>query len=197
MVIVLLGPPGSGKGTQGKRISSEYDLHYAPFGDILRGHISKGTSLGKEVKGNISSGSLVSDDIICKILVSELERSKQRSGILFDGFPRNISQANLLDFHLAKHEKNISTVIFFDIAQNLAIERIKKRSDIEDRLDDQDMDKVADRFVVYRNETLPVRDFYHKKKKLNCIKADQDVDIIFNSLKEELDNIRGLRNSKR
>ena len=176
MLLVLLGPPGAGKGTQAKLIVKKKNLFHFSTGDILRNEVTKQSDIGKKIENIINEGNLVSDQIILSIVDKVVsENSSKFNGILFDGFPRNLEQANAFDDLLGKRKKKIDLVLHISIEKDEIITRIKKRQSEESRKDDN-LEVVNSRINVYYNETKPLIDKYKKKNILKTLNGMQSID---------------------
>ena len=161
MNIILFGPPGAGKGTQAKMLCKKYNLLHLSTGEILREEITKNSELGKSVKEIIESGKLVSDEVIIKILNSTMENNKEDSlsGYLFDGFPRNIQQADLLSNLLESLKIEIDFILLIEVDEPILLKRIISRKEFEGRSDDNE-EILASRIKVYSEETEPLIEHY-------------------------------------
>jgi len=195
--IILLGPPGGGKGTVARKLQEEFKLPVISTGEILREEIARGTKLGKEVKNIIGRGELVPDEIILKIIKKRIKRQDCRRGYIFDGFPRNLDQAKSLERLNEEIEQEIDRVFYFEIPFEQIIERLSQRrvcqncgtnynlsfnpprkenicdlcgGELYQREDDQE-ETIKNRLAVFANQTLPLKDYYQKKKLLTILDA--------------------------
>ena len=159
MRLVLLGPPGSGKGTQATRLKEQLQIPHISTGDLLRAEVAAGTELGLQAKEVMARGDLVSDDILLGMLESRLGRDDVAKGFILDGYPRNVAQANALDGLLAKIGQPLDAVVQLDVATELLVERIAGRAQEQGRADDNP-ESVRQRLQVYNDQTAPVVDFY-------------------------------------
>ncbi len=159
MRLVLLGPPGSGKGTQATRLKDKLGLAHISTGDMLRAEISAGSELGKQAKAVMDAGNLVSDEILLGMLESRLSQADVAKGFILDGYPRNVAQANALDALLAKIGQPLDAVVQLDVATDLLVQRIAGRAAEQGRADDNP-ESVRNRLNVYNEQTAPVVDFY-------------------------------------
>lgn len=159
MRLVLLGPPGSGKGTQATRLKEQLQIPHISTGDLLRAEVAAGTELGLQAKEVMARGDLVSDDILLGMLESRLGREDVAKGFILDGYPRNVAQANALDGLLAKIGQPLDAVVQLDVPTDLLVERIAGRAKAEGREDDNP-ESVRKRLQVYNDSTAPVIGFY-------------------------------------
>ena len=189
MIIILLGPPGAGKGTQAKKICQSKGLFHFSTGDILRNEIKQESIIGKKIEFIINAGKLVSDDIISniveKIITDQLSKNK---GILFDGFPRNLDQARSFQDLLEKKGTKINLVLHLIIEKDEIIKRIQKRQTEEDREDDS-IDVLKSRIDVYLKETTPLIDLYKKKNVLKTLNGMQSIANVSNDIFKSMEEI--------
>lgn len=160
--IALFGPPGAGKGTQSQFLIEKYNLAYISTGDLLRQEIAEGTDLGKEVKAIIDSGTLVSDEIMVQLIEKKIMQSSDRAGILFDGFPRTLVQAYILDGLLLKLNTQLSCMISLEVPREELIHRLVERGKSSGRSDDSE-EIIKFRLLEYENKTSPVKGYYHER----------------------------------
>ena len=158
--IVIFGAPGAGKGTQSDLIVEKYHLNHISTGDLLRREIAEGTELGKRIKSIMDSGSLVSDDIVVEMIDKAIANDTQ--GILFDGFPRNVAQAETLDKLLAKHGRSLTCMVSLDVPREELVRRMLERAKISGRSDDNE-ETIKNRLREYEAKTLPVAAYYESK----------------------------------
>ena len=184
--IVIFGPPGAGKGTQSEKIIEKYNVVHISTGDLFRWHTKNDTPLGLKVKEIMNSGELVSDDITIAMLREEVEKNPQASGFLFDGFPRTVPQAEALDDLMKSLGTEIHAVVELDVTEAEVRSRIAKRKELEGRVDDAD-DKLEKRIQEYFNKTVHVLPFYKEQNRLSTVNGIGDIDGIFNSIAEVLD----------
>ncbi|MGH7510821.1 MAG: adenylate kinase [Gemmatimonadales bacterium] len=170
MDILLMGPPGAGKGTQGALLAEARGVPRFATGDLLRDAVKRGTSLGLRAKEVMEGGHLVSDDIILGIVRDELARPEADKGVIFDGVVRTIPQAEGVERLLGEKGRKMGAVLFFDVSDDEIMERLAKRRETERRPDD-DPEALATRLAAYRKQTAPVLDWYESRKVLHRIPA--------------------------
>jgi adenylate kinase len=184
-IIVLMGPPGSGKGTQTKLLSSNLGYEFFSTGELAREYAQKDTELGRKIKSTIDQGIILPIEIIREIFLKKFESMLDVSGIILDGYPRTIDQVELLDELVAKYNiKNIK-VIFLDVNKHKLLERISLRGKAEGRVDD-DMVTVEKRFDEYTVKTAPVKEYYESKGLLIHINGDQSAQEVYKEIMEKI-----------
>ena len=159
MRLIILGPPGAGKGTQAARIAEHYGIPAISTGDIFRANIKNGTELGKQVQAITASGGYVSDDVTNAIVADRLAEDDAREGFLLDGYPRTTGQVTALDAMLARTDHAIDKVLALTVDEDAVVERLLKRAETEGRVDDTE-DVIRERQAIYRRETAPLIDVY-------------------------------------
>ena len=162
MIAVVIGPPGSGKGTQASRVATRLGIPHVATGDILRAEIAKESALGRELEPIIASGALVPDDLILRIIEARLSEPDATSGALLDGFPRTVAQAKALDAMLEHRGSSVDVVVLLQVPEDELWRRMRRRAAEEGRPDDTD-DAFRHRLVVYQAETAPVLDYYRSR----------------------------------
>lgn len=187
--IVLFGPPGAGKGTQSEKLIAKYELAHLSTGDIFREHIKNETPLGKQVKSYIDNGLLVPDEVTVGILQDAMESKKGAKGFIFDGFPRTVHQAEVLDKMLATMDTSISTVVALDVNEGELKKRIEIRRQTSGRADD-DAEKVLKRVDEYFQKTVHVLPYYEKQGKLNSVQGIGEIEVIFQSICQVIDKVK-------
>jgi adenylate kinase len=168
MRLVLLGAPGSGKGTQALRLKESLGVPHISTGDLLRAAVAAGTPLGQQAQAVMARGELVSDDIVLGMLEERLGNADVAGGFILDGYPRNLAQANALDALLARLRQPVDIAVQLDVGTELLIQRIAGRAQAEGRADDNP-ESVRNRLRVYTDQTAPVIDFYRAQDKLVCV----------------------------
>lgn len=186
---IIFGAPGSGKGTQSQKLIDKYGLFHISTGDILRDHIKKGTDLGKTAERYISNGQLIPDDLMIEILKGHIKSHPEtKKGIIFDGFPRTIKQAQELDGLLKEFDTEVHAVLGLEVAEDELIKRLIKRGEESGRSDDNP-DTIKRRLDVYHSSTLPLQDFYKKSGHYRRIDGSGTVDEIFDKISEHVEPI--------
>ncbi len=184
--IVLFGAPGSGKGTQSAKLIDEYSLYHISTGEVLRAEIASGSELGKLADSYISKGNLIPDDLMISILDGILtEHLKDREGIVFDGFPRTIPQAEALTELLRKHGTELHAVVGLEVPEEELVQRMIKRGKDTGRADDN-LDTIKNRLNVYHSQTAPLQKYYKENGKYIPVKGIGVVDEIFADIAEGL-----------
>ena len=184
---VLFGPPGSGKGTQSEKLIEKYGWKHLSTGDLLRKEMKEGTPLGKEAKSLIEKGQLVPDEVVIGMISSALDANPKASGFLFDGFPRTVAQAKALDDLLSFRKTGINTVLFLTVNEEELIKRLVGRAQSSGRIDDADPEVQRKRQDIYKNETLPVADYYAAAGKVERLEGEGTIDEIFERLCKLID----------
>ena len=179
--IVIFGAPGSGKGTQSARIVEKYGVSHISTGDVLRAEIKKGSELGKVAKGYIDQGQLLPDALIIDILASVLDPLKDSRGVIFDGFPRTIPQAEALKKMLSERGQDVSVMLDLDVPEDELIDRLIKRGQESGRADDN-LETIKKRLTVYSEQTSPLKDFYKAEGKYQHINGVGSMDAIFDEI---------------
>ena len=187
--IVIFGAPGSGKGTQSDKLIEHYNLFHISTGDVLRDNIRRGTELGQIAKGFIDQGQLVPDELIIDILAQVLDENKENAteGVIFDGFPRTIPQAEALEQLLADRGTQIDAVVGLEVPEEELIRRILLRGQLSGRSDDNE-ETARKRLETYHNQTSPLKAYYEQQGKYRAINGLGSIDDIFDLIKEALDN---------
>ena len=157
--IVIFGAPGSGKGTHSARLVEEFKLDHISTGDVLRAEIKNGTELGKIAQGYIDNGQLIPDELMIGILASVYDSFKDSKGVIFDGFPRTIAQAEALKQMLEERGQQLSAMIDIQVAEETLMARLLRRATIEGRADDNE-ETIKKRFAVYHNQTAPLIEWF-------------------------------------
>jgi adenylate kinase len=183
--LLLLGPQGSGKGTQAKRIEAEYDVPQVASGDIFRNAIASGTELGRRVAPILDRGDLVPDDLTVALI---RERLTELDGFVLDGFPRTLAQADALDAMLADIGKPLDAILYFQLDDDVAKERLLGRAHEEGRSDDTP-EVIARRLEIYHEQTEPVVEHYRVTGKLVPLHADRSVNEVWAEIQAALERL--------
>ncbi len=182
MNIILFGPPGAGKGTQAKYLVKKLKGYQISTGDILREEIKKNTDIGKKIINNMNEGKFVSDEIVNSLLKNYVFDPNKKRKLIFDGYPRSLSQAKNLDFLLNDSNQAIDHIFFLNVNKETIVERIKKRKILEKRSDDN-IDTILKRYDTYVDTTKPVLDHYSKNSNFHEIDGSMEIDQITNKIK--------------
>tara|TARA_B100000700_G_scaffold76914_1_gene86266 strand:+ start:817 stop:1398 length:582 start_codon:yes stop_codon:yes gene_type:complete len=185
---VLFGKPGSGKGTQAEHLSEKYKLYHISTGDLFRKNISQNTNLGLLAQSYMDKGELVPDEVTIKMLENEIKENPKSKGFLFDGFPRTIAQAESLDKFLKSIDMQINATIALDVDEEELISRIIDRGKTSNRSDDQDIEKIQNRFNEYNMKTSTLSKYYKDQKKFFEVDGSGSVDEITKRLFELIDS---------
>mgnify|MGYP001225153342 FL=1 len=185
---VLFGKPGSGKGTQAEHLSEEYKLYHISTGDLFRKNISQNTKLGLLAKSYMDKGDLVPDEVTIKMLENEIKENTKSRGFLFDGFPRTIAQAESLDEFLHSINMQIDATIALEVDEKELMSRIIDRGKTSNRSDDQDIEKIENRFNEYNKKTSALIRYYKDQKKFFEVNGHGSVEEITNRLFDLIDS---------
>ena len=186
--IVIFGAPGSGKGTQSERIVEKYGINHISTGDVLRAEIKNGTELGKTAKGYIDQGQLIPDELMIDILASVFDSFKDSKGVIFDGFPRTIAQAEALKKMLAERGQDVSVMVDLDVPEEELMVRLIKRGKDSGRADDNE-ETIKKRLHLYHSQTAPLIDWYKNEKKYQHINGLGTMEGIFAEICEAVDKL--------
>ena len=188
MNVLLLGPQGSGKGTQAKRISEEYGVPHIATGDMLRATIEADTPLGRTLKPILDSGRLVSDDLMIQLIRNRLEEPDAAEGFVLDGFPRTWAQARALDAMLREIGRDLDVVFELQTSDGVSTERLLKRAREESRADDTP-EVIAERLATYHRETEPLVEHYRTSGNLVGIHAARSINEVFSEIQDALEQV--------
>ena len=186
--IVIFGAPGSGKGTQSERIVEKYGINHISTGDVLRAEIKNGTELGKTAKGYIDQGQLIPDELMIDILASVFDSFKDSKGVIFDGFPRTIAQAEALKKMLAERGQDVSVMVDLEVPEDELMVRLIKRGKDSGRADDNE-ETIKKRLHVYHSQTALLIDWYKNEKKYQHINGLGTMEGIFAEICEAIDKL--------
>ena len=185
--IILFGPPGAGKGTQSAKLIEKYSLTHISTGDLFRKHLKEGTPLGKLAQDYMSKGNLVPDQVVIDMVDDKIKSSGQISGIIFDGFPRTIPQAEALDRLLESKNAPIKVLVELVVPEDELKVRLADRATKENRPDDAKPEVIANRISVYKAETVAVAEYYKENNKYSSVIGVGPIDEIFKNLCVEID----------
>lgn len=215
MLLILLGPPGAGKGTQAGQLVEDYGLAYISTGAILRSAVKEGTALGQKARQYMDLGQLVPDELVVEIVKNRLQEPDCEKGALLDGFPRTVEQASFLEKVLPETGKKVNCVLLIEVEEDELIERLTGRrvcsecgtnyhvahkppkvrnvcdecgGDLYQR-DDDSLETVKERLEVYKNQTEPLIDFYSNREVLARIDGNQDIDSVRDQIKAVVDKL--------
>jgi adenylate kinase len=184
--VVILGPPGAGKGTQGKRIAAAEGIPHINTGDMFRAECAASTELGNRVKAILDNGDLVPDDVTIEVVRARLAQDDTANGFVLDGFPRTLTQAEALDRVLEELDRGeLCCVLDFEVSDELAVQRLLGRAAVEGRSDDTP-DKIQHRLDVYHEQTEPLVDYFRSRGLLRAIHADRTVEEVFDEVQQVL-----------
>ena len=186
--ILLLGPQGAGKGTQGRLIASEYAIPHVATGDMLRAAMADGSELGQQVRPIYDSGRLVPDDLMIALIRERLSGEGAREGFVLDGFPRTMAQADALEEMLREIGRDLDVVFEFQIPDELGRERMLKRAAEEGRTDDTP-EAIDERLRLYHEETKPLIEYYRTRGNLVGVHGDRPVNQVFAEIQQTLEQV--------
>ena len=186
--IVIFGAPGSGKGTQSDKMIEKYGLNHISTGDVLRAEIKKGSELGKTAASFIDQGQLIPDDLMVSILASVYDSFGDHKGVIFDGFPRTIPQAEALKKMLDERGDKVAAMIELDVPEEELMKRLLLRGQQSGRADDNE-ETIKKRLVVYHSQTQPIIEWYDKEGLHYHIDGLGDLDRIFDDICKVIDSI--------
>ena len=181
MNIILFGPPGAGKGTQAKYLVKKVQGFQVSTGDMLRNEIKKKSEIGKKIFNDMNDGKFVSDEIVNSLIKNVVFDSKKRNKLIFDGYPRSLSQAKNLDLLLTQSNQKVEFIFFLNVNKETIVKRIEKRKLEEDRSDDN-VNTILKRYDKYMQTTKPVLDFYSKNSNFREIDGTLEIDQITNKI---------------
>tara|TARA_Y100001970_G_scaffold234407_1_gene292733 strand:+ start:310 stop:873 length:564 start_codon:yes stop_codon:yes gene_type:complete len=179
--IILFGPPGAGKGTQAKLLVKKLNGFQISTGDMLRDEITKDTDIGKKIINDMNHGNFVNDEIVNNLILQIVSNPMKNENLIFDGYPRSLSQAENLDVLLDKSNLKIDHIFFLNVNKDTIIKRIEKRRLLEKRSDD-DLNIIIKRYDTYMETTKPVLDFYSRKQNFHELDGSLEIDEITNKI---------------
>ena len=185
MNVIIFGPPGAGKGTQATNIVNKFNLYQISTGDLLRNEVKNQTDIGKDIENIISKGDFATDEIVNELIKNVVSDPKKKNKLIFDGYPRSLSQAKNLNLLLDQFNQTIDFIFFLNVKKETIIERIKKRKILEKRADDN-LSTILKRYDTYMDRTKPVLDFYSKNSNFYEIDGDGKIDEISGKIEQIL-----------
>ena len=185
MNIILFGPPGAGKGTQAKYLVKKLNAFHVSTGEILRSEIKRNTEIGKKIIHNMNDGKFVSDEIVNNLIKNIIFDIQKKNKLIFDGYPRSLTQAQNLDVLLNESSQKIDFIFFLNVKKETIIKRIEKRKILENRADDN-LSTILKRYDTYMETTKPVLNFYSKKTNFYEIDGDEKIAEISSKIEEIL-----------
>ena len=185
MNIILFGPPGAGKGTQAKNLEKKLNNYQVSTGDMLRDEIQKNSEIGKKIINYMNDGKFVDNEIVNKIIENLVSDPQKKSKLIFDGYPRSISQAKNLDLLLFNSNQKIDFIFFLNVDKETILKRIEKRKILEKRSDDN-LNTILKRYNAYMETTRPVLDFYSKNQNFYEIDGSDEIDVISTKIEQIL-----------
>lgn len=188
--IVLFGKPGAGKGTQAEFLKEKYNLVHLSTGDIFRFNIKNGTELGKTAKEIIDRGDLVPDEITTKMLIDAVNENPEAKGFLFDGYPRTLAQAKALDAFLESKGSEVTATVALEADDNILVARLLERGKTSGRIDDQDEEKIRNRYQEYNEKTAPLMDYYTNQNKFYPVNGIGSIAEITERLSSVIDKLQ-------
>tara|TARA_B100000579_G_scaffold399264_1_gene380098 strand:- start:16 stop:576 length:561 start_codon:yes stop_codon:yes gene_type:complete len=181
--LILIGPPGSGKGTQAKHLVKKLNCFQVSTGEILRDEIKNNTEIGKKILNNMNDGKFVDDEIVNKLLEKVIFDPKKKNKLIFDGYPRTLNQAKNLESLLIKSNQKLNYVFFLNVNKDVIIKRIEKRKIIEKRSDDESH-TILKRYDTFMEITKPVLDYYSKNPNFHEVDGSMKIDEISSKIEE-------------
>jgi adenylate kinase len=186
--LLVLGPQGAGKGTQAKRVAAAYGIPHVSTGDMFRAAVAAQTELGRRVEPILAAGELVPDELTVALIRERLASPDARGGFVLDGFPRNEAQGDALDEMLREIDMELDAVLFFDLPDEIATERMLGRAREEGRVDDTP-ETIARRLEIYHSDTEPVVEHYRATGRLVPLHAERSVDEVWLEVQQALDQV--------
>ncbi len=177
MNIILFGPPGAGKGTQSKYLADKLKAFQISTGDLLREEIKKNSDVGKNIVNDMKNGKFINDDIVNKLIENLVSDPKKKNKLIFDGYPRSLSQAKNLDELLKNSNQSVDLVLFLNVDKETILKRLEKRKILENRSDDE-TDTIVRRYEKYMETTQPVLNFYSENPNFKEIDGSLEIDEI-------------------
>ncbi len=185
MNVIIFGPPGAGKGTQAHNIVKRFELYQISTGDLLRNEVKNQTDLGKDIENIISKGDFATDEIVNELIKNVVFDPQKKNKLIFDGYPRSLSQAKNLNILLENSNQVIDYIFFLNVNKETIIKRIEKRKILEKRSDDN-LNTILKRYDTYMETTRPVLNFYSKNSNFYEIDGDEEIQVISSKIEQIL-----------
>ena len=185
MNVIIFGPPGAGKGTQAQNIVKKFKLYQISTGDLLRNEVKNQTPIGKDIENIISKGDFATDEIVNELIKNAVFDVNKKNNLIFDGYPRSLSQAKNLDLLMQNSDQKIDFIFYLNVKKDTIIKRIEKRKILEKRADD-DLSTILKRYETYMDTTKPVLDYYSKKLNFYEIDGGDKIDQISSKIEQIL-----------
>ena len=185
MNVIIFGPPGAGKGTQAHNIVKKFNLYQISTGDLLRNEVKNQTDLGKDIENIISKGDFATDEIVNELIKNVISDPQMKNKLIFDGYPRSLSQAKNLSTLLRNSNQDIDYIFFLNVNKETIIKRIEKRKMLEKRSDDN-LNTILKRYDTYMETTRPVLNFYSQNSNFYEINGDEEIQVISSKIEQIL-----------
>ena len=189
MNLLIMGLPGAGKGTQAEFLKEKYNLTHISTGDVFRFNLKNDTELGKQARIYMDAGDLVPDELTTKMLIDEVNKHSDTDGVLFDGYPRTIAQAQALDAFLTSVGSKVSATIALEADDEVLVQRLLERGKTSGRIDDQDEAKIRNRYQEYNEKTAPLMDYYQAQGKFHAVNGIGSIAEITDRVSNVIDNL--------
>ncbi|HPT08394.1 MAG TPA: nucleoside monophosphate kinase [bacterium] len=190
-IICLYGLPACGKTTQANKLIEEYAYSYFGMGERLRAEVASDSSLGQKIKSYVEGGTLIPDDCMIEV-IKNVGPEIKKNGIIFDGFPRMISQAYMLEDIIKEIDMKVDAFICLNVSPEEALRRIEERSKTNDRHDDKDANAIKNRMDVFKQESIVLMDYYRQQNKLIEINGEMSIEDVYSKIKEELERLENI-----
>jgi len=188
--LILFGPPGAGKGTQAQLLGTQFGLIHISTGDLLRSELANRTELGLEAKRFMDRGELVPDETVISMIMNRIHQMSETGGVIYDGFPRTIPQAEALDRILKSEHEKISALISLEVPHNELVKRLMLRGETSGRSDDRNISVIENRIKVYQEKTKPLIDYYNQQQKYHTVDGTGTIEQISQRLTNLVEKIK-------